>query len=702
MSGIALRKCLSLAMSCALLALSACGGGGDSSPKAEPTSVITPTPPVITAGPASASVTEGQSQTFSVQATSQSVSLTYQWRLNGADIAGATNASLTTAATKATDDGAKYLVAVSNTAGTTVSPEAVLTVKSPPRISTAPQAQTLFTGQTATFNVSATGTAPLTYAWLRNGTAISGATEANYTTPALTLGDSGSNYSVQVTNAVGNVTSVSALLTVNPAPSLPNITTPPQDTTVLAGRTASFSVVAAGSGPLSYQWLKDGAPITGATAASYTTPTLVWTDTLATYSVVVTNNVGKVTSKSATLMVTPRVVQISAGASMASARKEDGSVWSWGYPGLQGDGVGANGNNSTSIYGKILRAVNTNGTAFNNVSTVVNGYSHTLAIKADGSLWSWGDNSNGELGNGKSASGFPPQLNPGAVLNANGTPFSDVASVSGGFHYTLAVKTDGSAWAWGRSVSGVLGNNSTTQANVLNPTQVLTSATTPLTGVRQLAANDDHAAALKTDGTVWVWGSGQAGRLGDGNGNSFSTVAIPLKDSLGRLIRGVQQVSVGNSHTMLLMNDGTVFGFGDNAWGHIGTGANKETRWATLVIDRNGNPFGKVVSVQAGRDATAFLRADGTVWMAGRNTKSQLAQSLTVDTVNVPTQVLMADGTPLDNVIQISLEYETVIVLRGDGTVWGWGSTTSGQLGIPPTNQVQSYAVPQKILVSGD
>jgi len=690
------KKLLTWGLACAMAGLTACGGGGGSkAPAAEPSSKPTPAAPVITTAPASTSVAEGQAATFSVQASSQDGTPSYQWRLNGSDIAGATASSYTTPVTTASDDGGKYLVAVSNTAGTTVSTAAVLTVNSPPRVTTAPQALTLFVGQTATFSVAVTGTGPLSYVWLREGVAINGATQASYTTPTLALGDDGSHYSVQVTNAVGTALSASALLSVNPAPVLPGITTQPQGLTVPSGSTATFSVVAAGSAPLSYQWLKDGNPITGATAASYTTPTLTWTDSLGRYSVVVSNNVGKATSNEATLVVTASIVQVTVGGNMAAARTEDGVVWGWGSSGLQGDGVG------TQRFGVVVRALKANGAAFNQVSSVTEGYLHTLAILSDGSLWAWGSNDYGELGNGKSTNGFGPQLSPGPVLNADGSAFTGVASVSGGFHYTLAVKTDGSAWGWGRSVSAVLGNNSSTQANVLNPAPVLTSATTTLTGVRQITANDDHAAALKTDGTVWVWGSGISGRLGNGIRNTYSMVAIPLKDSLGVAIGGVKQISAGGAHTMLLMNDGTVLGFGESLFGQIGNGTYLEQLWATPVIGANGKAFGNVVAVRAGSNATAFLRADGTVWMTGRNTYGQLAQSLTVDKLNVPTQVLMADGSPLSGVTQIALESETVVVLRSDGSVWAWGANDAGEVGPNARQSGYSVTVPVRVPVTG-
>jgi hypothetical protein len=160
-------------------------------------------------------------------------------------------------------------------------------------------------GQTATFTVLAAGTAPLGYQWQKNGVNISGATLASYTTPATTTADSGATFSVVVSNTAGTVTSAAATLTVNPAPVAPTITTQPVNQTVTAGQTASFTVLAAGTAPLGYQWQKNGVNISGATLASYTTPATTTTDSGATFSVVVSNTAGTVTSSAATLTVNP-------------------------------------------------------------------------------------------------------------------------------------------------------------------------------------------------------------------------------------------------------------------------------------------------------------------------------------------------------------------------------------------------------------
>ena len=140
--------------------------------------------------------------------------LSYQWRKNGLDIAGATNASYTTPATTADDNGALFSVVVTNSAGSVTSNDALLTVRVPPSITKQPVNRIAHVGETATFKVTVSGTTPFRYQWRKNGVEISGATKASYTTPAVTRADNGSLFSVVVRNLAGSVTSDDAILTV--------------------------------------------------------------------------------------------------------------------------------------------------------------------------------------------------------------------------------------------------------------------------------------------------------------------------------------------------------------------------------------------------------------------------------------------------------------------------------------------------------
>ena len=269
---------------------------------------VSATAPTITTQPADQSVKSGGTATFTVAAAG-TAPLTYQWQKNGAAIAGATGATYTTPAVSGTDSGARFTVTVSNSAGSITSRTARLSVSATaPTITTQPADQSVNSGQSATFTVTAAGTQTLTYQWQRSGAPIAGATSATYTIAATTQADNGATFAAVVTNSAGSITSRSARLTVTVV-AAPTITNQPGDQSVAAGQAASFSVTAAGTGPLAYQWRRNGTAIAGATGTSFTTAATSASDSGTSYSVVVSNSTGGVTSRSALLTVTAAITQ---------------------------------------------------------------------------------------------------------------------------------------------------------------------------------------------------------------------------------------------------------------------------------------------------------------------------------------------------------------------------------------------------------
>jgi hypothetical protein len=247
----------------------------------------------ITTQPANQTVCAGQPVTFTVVATG--AGLTYQWRKNGVNIAGATGSSFTIPSAAAGDAGS-YDVVVMGACGTVTSAAATLTVNPATAIATQPANQTVCAGQPATFTVAATG-AVLTYQWRRNGVNIAGATGSSFTIASATAGDAGA-YDVVVMGACGTVASAIATLTVNPATV---ITTQPANQTVCAGTSVAFTVTATGAN-LTYQWRKNGVNIAGATLSMFMIASAAAADA-GNYDVVVTGACGTVTSAAATLTV---------------------------------------------------------------------------------------------------------------------------------------------------------------------------------------------------------------------------------------------------------------------------------------------------------------------------------------------------------------------------------------------------------------
>jgi hypothetical protein len=284
-----------------------------------------PTAPVIILQPASTAVTSGQPATFTVTATG-TAPITFQWSRNGAAIAGATAASLVTAATTAGDNNAQFTVRISNAQGSATSSAATLTVVAPAAvaITAQPASRSVFVGQTATFTVAATGSPQLTYQWRRNGAAIAGATAASYTTPVLTAADSGASFTVVVANPVNTVTSAAAVLTVNPAVA-PGITQQPASVSVRANDAASFAVTVSGTAPFTYQWRFNGANIIGANAAAFTIAQVQNADA-GSYTVVVSNAAGSVTSAAATLTIAPPGVNLALNQPATSSSTQGGGL----------------------------------------------------------------------------------------------------------------------------------------------------------------------------------------------------------------------------------------------------------------------------------------------------------------------------------------------------------------------------------------
>jgi hypothetical protein len=268
------------------------------------------TAPAITTQPASQSVTAGQNATFTV-AASGTAPLTYQWQLNGSNIANTNAASYTVSNTAVGESGEKFDVIVSNAAGSVTSNMATLTVTAAavaPTITTQPASQTVTAGQNATFSVAASGTAPLSYQWQLNGTNIPNAISSSYAVTNTTTAESGEKFDVVVSNTAGSVTSNMATLTVNPAPVAPSITTQPLNQSVVAGQNATFTVVASGTAPLTYQWQMNGNNIANSNAASYTVTNTTVGESGEKFDVIVSNGQGSITSNMVTLTVTAAVV----------------------------------------------------------------------------------------------------------------------------------------------------------------------------------------------------------------------------------------------------------------------------------------------------------------------------------------------------------------------------------------------------------
>ena len=271
------------------------------------------------------------------------------------------------------------------------------------------------------------------------------------------------------------------------------------------------------------------------------------------------------------------VTAISAGGMHSLALKSNGTVWGWG------DGSsGQLGNSSTAEHHTPVQTTATNLGAATAISA---GSTFSEALKSDGTVWTWGANSKGQLGN--NATGL--QSAPVQVSSLTGA-----TAISAGFQHALAVKSNGTVWAWGLNANGELGNNSTTDSRV--PVQV-----SGITTATQAAAGNNFSSLRKSDGTVWSWGADANGRLGD---NATTDQHTPVQT--GTIT--VASIEDGSSHGTAVKSDGTVWTWG---WNHDGQLGNNTTTESHIPIQTSNLP-GTATSATYSYDGTG-LRTSKTV-----------------------------------------------------------------------------------------
>ena len=330
---------------------------------------------------------------------------------------------------------------------------------------------------------------------------------------------------------------------------------------------------------------------------------------------------------------------VEAGGFHTVALKNGGTVWAWGdnSTGQLGDGtVGINRGTPVQVSG------------LTNVLAIAGGGSHTVALKSDGTVWAWGYNYNGQLGDGTTTFRTTPVPVSG---------LSNVLALAAGSYHTVALKSDGTVWAWGDNRAGQLGDGTT--INRLTPVQV-----SGLSNVLALAAGSYHTVALKSDGTVWAWGSNDFGQLGDGTTTSRMT-PVPVSG-----LSNVIALAAGIYHTVALKSDGTVWALGYNDFGQLGDGT---TTSRTTPVQVSG--LSNIIAIAGRQDHTVVLRSDGSVWGWGLNDNGQLGDGTTTAR---PTPVSV---NGLSNVVAITAGHAHTVALKGDGTVWAWGINSDGQLG---------------------
>jgi len=315
-----------------------------------------------------------------------------------------------------------------------------------------------------------------------------------------------------------------------------------------------------------------------------------------------------------------------AGNNHSLAIKVDGSLWAWGYNGYGQLGNGTTANSLIPI--QIL----------DEVVSVAAGGEHSLAIKADGTLWAWGDNSIGQLGNNSTTTSRVPIK----ILDG-------VVGVAAGYNHSLAIKADGSLWAWGNNSVGQLGDGTTDRR--LEPVKIMDN-------VVSVAAGSAHTLAVRADDSLWTWGFNIYGQLGN---DTTTNSLVPIK-----ILNDVVSAAAGDYHSMSITSNGSLWAWGYNVYGQLGDGTTTRRSLPVKITDG--------ISVVTGGDYhTVAIKTDGSLCAWGRNNYGQLGDGTTINR-HEPVNVM--DGTAL-----ISAGSNHSLAVPSDGSLWAWGRNNNGQLG---------------------
>lgn len=323
------------------------------------------------------------------------------------------------------------------------------------------------------------------------------------------------------------------------------------------------------------------------------------------------------------------------------------ALWVWGsnYCGVLGTG-------NFTFTSSPVQTIST-GT---NWRSATSGTNHRIGIKTDGTLWSWGFQNRGSLGNDVSTTTY--MLSPVQTIVGGNT----WASASAETAKTAAIKTDGTLWLWGYGNGGALGNNSI--VNISAPIQTISQGTN-----WKKVSIGRHTAAIKTDGTLWVWGCNSGAALGIG-------VSITSKSTPVQTISGGtnwKSVSIGSFHTTAIKTDGTLWTWGVNSFGVLGTNSTVAIAYSPGQTVSNVNTWKQVNS---GDRHIAAIKTDGTLWLWGRACWGSLGNNCVLNTSS-PVQTV-SGGT---NWFSVSARGFNTAAIKTDGTLWIWGNSANGTHG---------------------
>jgi alpha-tubulin suppressor-like RCC1 family protein len=304
------------------------------------------------------------------------------------------------------------------------------------------------------------------------------------------------------------------------------------------------------------------------------------------------------------------------------------------------------------------------------VRAVAAGGAHSCLVKRDGTVWCWGANQAGQLGNGSVASAAAPV----AVSDDAGRGFGDVADVDAGLDFTCARRLDGTAWCWG-SGRRLGGGDAAGEVDQPHPRQVRTAGGV-LDGVVQVSAGATHACAVRVDGSVWCWGAGDTGQLGDGAAVE-QRFAAPVRRSDGSALDGASLVAAGAGFSCAARATG-VWCWGSNMFGQLGQPGGPGSSANPLVALAS-----EAIAIAAGGGHACAIEPDGTAWCWGRAEDGQIGEPGLPGVGVAPVRVQTSGGGALAGARSIAVGEAHSCASSDDGRVRCWGAGDSGQIGDP-------------------
>jgi alpha-tubulin suppressor-like RCC1 family protein len=400
--------------------------------------------------------------------------------------------------------------------------------------------------------------------------------------------------------------------------------------------------------PLSFSWASTHGRL-GEPKNTDSTSEIVWTapgcvpsGQRAEATVTVSDGITESVSKTFTLSTEPcRIIAVGAGGSHSLALRNDGTVWAWGS---NGSGQLGNGRKDTVPVPVPEQVVGLEG-----VIAVAAGLSHSLALSEDGSVWAWGSGGEGQLGDGRALDSSTP-VQVSAVTG--------VIALAAGDTHSMALRGDGTVWAWGDNDSGQIGDGTDNDQAVPEQVRGLPGNCTALDG------GLDQSLAV-CEGNVWAWGYNDFGELGETvSEEQFTPVQV-------KGLPGIKAVASGDGHSLALSEDGHVWAWGDNTDYQRGDDDTENPQPKPMQVQGVTG----VTGVAAGAYHSVALAADGTIWAWGINDAGELGDGTDKSRAR-PTQIprLMSSGS-------LSVGSSHAVVLTADGTLWAWGVNSSGQLG---------------------